>query len=167
MSAQAILIYSISFFRERFLVSLGFAAIIFPVLALCYIMGAQVGGQVVDRFGRKPFTILTAVIASIFIIFFTNMPHFWLSMAFACLGCLFAAMLGTAVSSLALEQVPSFRGTMMSLSATAGNIGTALGAGVGGLALLWLDYEGVGLLLEAMTLITALIVYLLVIDPHE
>ena len=161
----AILLYTISFFRQRFLVSVGVAAVIFPVLAFCAILGNQVGGQMVHRFGRKPLTIFTAVVTGIFIISFMTIHLLWLALTLVCLGCLFGGMWFTVSLSLTLEQVPKFRGTMMSLSTVAAFLGYALGAGVGGLILLRWDYEGVGLALGALYLTSAILFYLLVIDP--
>ncbi|MFX0210333.1 MAG: MFS transporter, partial [Candidatus Hodarchaeota archaeon] len=77
----------------------------------------------------------------------------------------FSGLLATASFSLTLEQVPNFRGTMMSLRTAATGMGAALGAGVGGLALNWLDYEGIGIALGAMSLTATFIFYLLVSDP--
>lgn len=70
-----------------------------------------------------------------------------------------------AATSLTLEQVPRFRGAMMSIRAAALSVGQALGAGVGGLALLLYDYEFVGISLGGMGIIGAAIFYLLAIDP--
>jgi len=162
---QAIVFYSISFFRERFLVSIGWAAIILPVMALCYLVGAQVGGRVVNRFGRKPLTILSAVVAGVIIFFFMNVSHLWSSILLAFFGSLCAGMTAATSASLSLEQVPSYRGTMMSLRSAATYIGTALGAGIGGLVLLRLDYEAVGLALGGMYIAAVLIFYFLAIDP--
>ncbi len=162
---QALLFYSISFFRQRFLVSLEEATIIFPVLAAFYIFGNQFGGRTINQFGRKPVTVAMIVIAGIFTISFTNVPNLRLALALACLGGLFTGILLTASSSLTLEQVPEFRGTMMSLDSVAQNMGIALGTGIGGLVLIWQDYEGLGITLGIFSFTAALIYYLLVIDP--
>jgi len=54
---------------------------------------------------------------------------------------------------------------MMSINSAAINMGSALGAGVGGLALLMYSYELVGMSLGAMSLAATLFYYLLAIDP--
>ena len=76
-------------------------------------------------------------------------------------------MLFTAFSSLTLEQVPRFRGTMMSITLAAMNTGGTLGAGVGGLALILYDYEFMGVSLGGMGLVGAAIFHLLVKDPTK
>lgn len=162
---QAILLYSSSFFRQRFLLSTTSASLFFVAAALCYTSGSLVSGRLVEKFGRKPSTVLAAFISCIFIISYTNSPDLWLSVAVAFLGCLFTGMLTTSSTSLTLEQVPRFRGAMMSIQSAASNAGSALGAGVGGLALLLYDYEFVGISLGGIGIIGAAIFYLLAIDP--
>ncbi len=162
---QAVLIYSSSFYRQRFLVSTVLASIFIIASALCYTLGSLASGRFVKRFGMKPLTVLTAFFAGIFIISYANLPILWLSVAVKCLGSLFTSMMFTASTSLTLEQVPEFRGTMMSISSATASIGSALGAAVGGWVLLLYDYEAVGISLGAMMVAAAIIFYLLVEDP--
>jgi predicted MFS family arabinose efflux permease len=100
----------------------------------------------------------------IFIVSFTNLPNTWGSLILAWLGGLFAGVGYSALSSLTLEQVPRFRGTMMSTFSAARSLGIALGAGVGGLMLVLYDYYFLGISLGAMSIVAAIIFYLLTID---
>ena len=67
--------------------------------------------------------------------------------------------------SLTLEQTPGFRGTIMALNSAAGNLGMAIGAGIGGIVLLAYDYGMVGISLGALGVLGTLIYRLLVVDP--
>jgi predicted MFS family arabinose efflux permease len=163
-SFQAILLYGASFFRQRFLLSIGFASVYVMVSAFCYTLGSLFGGRLVNRFGRKRLTILGHLFMGIFIVSFTNLPHTWGSLILAWLGGLFAGVGYSALSSLTLEQVPRFRGTMMSTFSAARSLGIALGAGVGGLMLVLYDYYFLGISLGAMSIVAAIIFYLLTID---
>ena len=163
----ALELYGTQFLRERFLVSLGFISVVtfyFLGGSSSFIVGYQVGGRIVPRFGRKPITIVTAIIAGSCIIAFMNMPNLLLFFTFAFLSCMFLGIMGTSLGSLTLEQIPDFRGTIMSLDSAAGFMGGAIGAGVGGIVLLLWNYTEVGLVLGAMSLISALLVYFVVID---
>jgi len=162
---QAILLYSSSFRRQRFLISTGFASILLLIGAFIYILGTLSSGRIVRRVGMKPLTVSTAFLASIFILSYTSPPDLWLSVALSLLGCLFSGMLSTAFTSLTLEQVPRFRGTMMSMNSAVSNTGSALGAGLGGLALLLFNYEGMAISLGVMGFAGAVIFHLLAIDP--
>jgi len=161
----AILLYSISFFREQLLVSMDSASVIILVLALCYTLGSLVSGGFVNRFGMKPVTISTALLAGIFTIFFTYVSNLWLSLASASIGCWFVGMVTSSSVSLTLEQVPKSRGTMMSINTAAVSLGSALGAAVGGWALILFSYQALSIILGLMGIVAALIFYFLVIDP--
>lgn len=162
---QALGLYSSSFFRQRFLVSTTSASFIILAAALCFTSGSLLSGRFVKKFGRKPSTVLTLFISCIFIISYTNLLGLWLSLVATYLGWLFAGIAFTASTSLTLEQVPRFRGAMMSIHAAALSIGSALGAGIGGLTLLLYDYRFVGISLGGMGFVGAMVLYLLAIDP--
>ena len=70
-----------------------------------------------------------------------------------------------ATNSLTLEQVPIYRGSMMSLNSGSWNIGVSLGAGFGGLVLLLWNYQVLGLILGIMLISASLIYYFAVNDP--
>lgn len=163
---QAVLVYYVTFLRERFPVSIEVASILFAIGGgLFYTLGSQIGGLTVTRFGRKRVTVVTAFFMGIFIIAFMTPPNLWLAVGLSYLASLFSGMRATASISLTLEQVPRFRGSMMSLNSAITALGGALGASVGGLILLRWDFEGVGLTLGALCLVAALIYYLLAVDP--
>jgi len=165
---MVILVYGISFFRQRLLPpkgSEGSASVIILVAALLYTLGSLVCGRFLNRFGRKPLTVLTVLLSAIFTIVFTSVPNLWLSLALNFLGCWFGGMGASAVSSLTLEQVPKFRGTMMSINSAAMNLGSALGAALGGLTLVLFDYEVLGLALGAMGVVAAIVFQTLSVDP--
>ena len=164
-SFQMLLLYGISFFRQRFLISTGSASIVMTSAALCYTLGSLVLGRFVDRFGRKPLTVLATFLAGVFTISLTLLPNLYLALAMNFLGAWFSGINVSAAQSLTLEQVPRYRGTMMSMNSAAVNIGTALGAGIGGLVLLLYDWEFLGISLGTVGIIAAVIYYLLAIDP--
>jgi len=164
ISFVAIVLYGISFFRQRFLVSIDFASAIIIGAALCYTLGSLVAGRLVNRFGRKSLTVLTALLGGIFIIAFVCLRNLWLSLAVNFLGTWFSGMASSAANSLTLEQAPRFRGTMMSINSAALSLGNALGSAIGGVALVLYNYEVMGSILGAMGIFAALIVYLLTVD---
>lgn len=161
----AILIYGASFFRKRFLVPIDFASIWILGAASCYTLGSLVSGRVVNRFGRKTSTVLTAFLAGIFTITYACVLNLWLSLALSLIGSWFFGMVTSAANSLTLEQVPEFRGTMMSIDTAAINLGSALGTALGGLALVFFDYEGLGIVLGVMGVTAAIVFHFLTTDP--
>jgi DHA1 family inner membrane transport protein len=162
---MGILTYSASFFRQRFLISVGSASIVLLVAALSYTSGSVISGRFVKRFGRKLLTVLAALFAGVFTLSYANLPDLWLSMTAVFLGSFFAGMRVTASNSLTLEQVPKFRGTMMSISTAADNAGSSLGTAIGGLALILFNYEAMAISLGVLGIASAIVFFLLAIDP--
>ena len=70
----------------------------------------------------------------------------------------------SAFNSLALEQVPDFRGTMMSLSQVSQNAGQAIGTALSGVILVVYDYEFLSIL-GGFAIIAAIIFQFLTVDP--
>lgn len=164
-SWQAVVLYTISFFRQIFLVSAGFASIIIIGGALLYTVGSVVSGRIIDRFGRKRSTVATSLLAGAFTIIYHNVPGLWTTIVLAFVACLFTGFRSSANTSLTLEQVPAYRGTMMSAHTASWYIGTALGAWLGGLMLLWYDYSALGIALGGTGIAASLLFQLLVRDP--
>ncbi|MFX0097903.1 MAG: MFS transporter [Candidatus Hodarchaeota archaeon] len=160
----AIVLYGISFFRQRFLASTDFASVIIIGAALCYTLGSLVAGRIINKFGRKRLTVLTAFLAGMFIISFVYLPNLWLSLTLNFLGTWFSGMASSAANSLALEQTPRFRGTMMSINSAALSFGSALGSALGGLALVLFNYEVMGSILGVMGIVAAIIFHFLTTD---
>ena len=164
---MAILLYGISFFRQRFLVSTNLGIGIMLGAALCYTLGSLVAGRLANSFGRNPLTVLSSFLAGIFIISFVYLHNLWFSLAVNFLGSWFSGMASSTANSLSLEQVPEFRGTMMSINSAAISLGGALGAAVGGSALDLFNYDALGLILGVMGLAAAVVFYFLTIDPSR
>ena len=162
---QAIVFYSVSFLRQRFLLSSDFTSIFIVFGALSYTIGSLVSGLVVNKFGRKKVTVISSVLAGVFTIMFLNVSNLWESIGLAFLGSLFSGVRASSSSSLTLEQIPKYRGAIMSLSSATGNIGVALGSGLGGFTLLWYDYKTLGMSLGVLGILAAIIYQLFVIEP--
>lgn len=164
-SFTSIIVYGVSLYREKFLVPQELTALLWLGMPLSNAIGNLFGGRFVNRFGRKPLTILGAFLMGVSTILYTNVTGFWLSMTFAYLCCMFAGIRGTASDSLTVEQMPQFRGTMMSSNAAGYNLGSALGSAIGGTMLVWLGWEALGVVLGGMGIAASLVIYLFTVDP--
>ena len=118
-----------------------------------------------DRVGRKPFTAITALSAGTFTVSFVFMPNFWLSLLLNLCAAFVFGMFTASAISLTLEQVPAYRGTMMSVDSAFVNLGYALGAAAGGMALIGFGYEGLGTTLGLFGVIAAVVFYVFAEDP--
>jgi len=127
--------YGISFFRQQFQTPTEWAGMIWSGMALCFTIGSLVTGRLVDSYGRRPLTYISALLIGILTISFTNVPSLQVSIFFALLTSVLAGLRHSVSNSLSLEQVPEFRGAMMSLNSGSLRLGVALGSAIGGLAL--------------------------------
>ena len=164
---MVILLYGISFFREQFAVSTAFASVVMLAAALCYTVGSLACDRVVNRFGRKPSTVATALLGGLLAISFAFLPNLWLSLVLFVSSSWFFGIGASAANSLTLEQVPRLRGTMMSLTSAAQSLGSALGAALGGVLLVLYNYRIMGSTLGALGIVAALVFYLLSRDPTK
>lgn len=164
-SYQAILTYGVSFYRQSFLMTTNQASILFSGLGVCYVIGNLTSGRYVDSYGRKVFTVIGYLILGSTIIFLTNVLYPLLSVILALISLVFVGLGDSASNSLILEQVPMYRGTMMSTWSAATSLGAALGAGLGGILLLRYDYSVLGVVLGSLGVLSALIYRFFTTDP--
>lgn len=164
-SFQAIFLYASSFFRQRYLISTEVASLLVFGGAMCVTLGSLMSGRFVNRIGRKRLVVLVGGLQSVCIIAYATMPSLEFATSARFIGSGMAGVMFSALGSLSLEQLPRFRGTMMSIHTAMQSIGSALGAGIGGGALLLYDYELVGISLGFLAVIGAIIIRVFVVDP--
>jgi len=125
----------VSFFRLTFNVSSAIGGAILSIGTAGGILGGIIGGRLINKYGRKPLTITAILLNGISTILFTFMPLIELSVVLGFIGGTAMAVIITGLQSLALEQVPEFRGSMMSIGNSFENIGGILAIIIGGLVL--------------------------------
>lgn len=134
-------------------------------MAISCAIGSISSGYLINKFGRKTIAVISAFFLGAFSITFVNLHLFWLSATIMYLNCIIAAIRYAALNSLTLEQIPEFRGTMMSANTAAYSLGSAFGTGLGGLILIFYGYGGFGISVGTMGIIAAVVFYLLTVDP--
>jgi MFS family permease len=128
-------VYAVSFYRLYFKESLSTGAIFASIASAMGILGVIVGGRLINRIGRKPLTVVAGAIQGIFAVLIAFVPNVWASAAMWMVSTGFGSATFAALTSLALEQVPGFRGTMMSLNQSFQSIGGIVGLIISGLLL--------------------------------
>ncbi len=164
---QGVLSYGISFYRDRFQLSRGWASLVLSGIALTFIVGVLGSGWFINRFGRKTVTFYSFLLTGLFSVFYMDLPLLMVSVAVILVMSLVSGFRRNAGQSLSLEQVPRYRGSMMSLSTAGDSLGSALGAGLGGLVLTAEGYWMVGLALGVLGVLSSLIIRLYAVDPTE
>ena len=161
----AIVLYVTSFFRQRFLLSTDNASLILLSGAMFYVLGSLSTGKFINKLGRKPSTALTALLSGIFTVSYVFATNIGISIALVLAASWFFGMVASSANCLTLEQIPKNRGTMMSIDTALINAGSAIGSTAGGLALLYLNYEGLGSALGAVGIAAAVVFFFLSKDP--
>jgi predicted MFS family arabinose efflux permease len=156
-SWMAVVLYSVSYLRERFLLSHPDASLIFSVLGVGVLVGNYAGGLLAARLGRRRVASLGSLLTGLSIVGYMNSPSVAVTLIVVPLMSVGGGIVLTSANSLVLEQAPRFRGTMMSVNSAASQLGIALGAGAGGLALHLFGWGAVGLLLGAMKILASLV----------
>jgi predicted MFS family arabinose efflux permease len=156
---MAMVSYAPSYYREQFNFSTSHATLVVVGSSIFFIFGTRICGLLVSRFGRKPLMLWPAALAALSIYVYLNVPNIWFSLAARFLGSTFSAIVFTAANALTLEQVPIYRGTVMSLSQASFSLGGVLGTGLGGLVVLFSGYEAMGISHGALMIIAMLILH--------
>jgi len=159
------LTYGISFFRESFSMAIGWASLLLSAMALSKTVGHLLIGSLVNRLGRKNAAVASVLSTALFTAFYLVSDSLWPSMVLVCISCVLAGFMHSSVDSLNLEQVPEFRGSMMSLSTAASTIGGVIGSGLGGLTLIIYGYSGVGAVLGLLGMVSGIVYYLFAQEP--
>ena len=164
--AQGIYVYSFSFLRERFMVAPGWTGVVSSAASVLFLLGSVASGWLIERHGRKRVAVVGALLLSV-ITLYTRLPILWISVASIVVGHFFGALRFSANNSLSLEQVPDYRGSMMSMNSAAYRIGGALGTGLGGIVLVLHGWETLGAALALVGISGMLVYHLLSVDPVE
>jgi predicted MFS family arabinose efflux permease len=161
-------VYSASFFREKFGLSLASAALLVSLAVLAfYSIGSILGGHLVNRVGRKRLLVATLAISSPFLLLLAFIPEQWVALALFYVFNLIYSLSNAPSVSLTIEQAPESRGTMMSMMTIFTTLGTIMAAALGGIALVLSGWIGVILTFVALQLISVAIFFFLTKDPCQ
>jgi YNFM family putative membrane transporter len=164
-------LYAVNFLRQQFWSDLSlslqvqYASYVAMASTLLFALGSLVAGRLANRFGVKALTVVGALGDGIFTALLFLSPNLWMALAFDWLHVWFAATAGTALSCLALDQVPKARGTMLSLKNVFGNVGNTIAPAIGGVMLVWVSYQALGFVLGTMSMVASAIILLMAKDP--
>ena len=158
-------VFSATFFRNQFGLSLASAALFVLGFLALFSLGSILGGQLVNRVGRKRLLVATLVVSSPALVLVAFVPNLWVALAFHYIFFFIFSMSNSTTVSLTLEQAPESRGTMMSMNSIFVTLGLALGAALGGGALVLSGWVGLILAFAALGFIAAGIFFFLTEDP--
>ncbi len=158
--------FAVSFLRIAFSLSPTYAGLCMSMAAAVGIVGGVAGGRLVNRIGRKPLAITSALFFGLSALIFTFMPTVAFSVLAWALNAFAGGLYFTGLPSLNLEQVPEYRGSMMSIANSFDNAGTILGLSVAGLVLnLYASFHLVYVIFGVVGLATVPVLFFFAKDP--
>lgn len=162
---SVLLLFNSSYLRQVFGVSISFAAIITVLNSLGYIFGSLISNRIVKKMGSKLTSAIFSAIVGITIVIYFGLSSLSsvVSLAFFC--CVASGIIATSGQTLALEQVSSFRGTMMSINSATISLGSALSGAFGGYILLTYSYKTLGYLMGLVSLLSFVMYYKFASNP--
>jgi DHA1 family putative efflux transporter-like MFS transporter len=151
--------YFPSYFRQRLNASTSLTSMMMVATALAYVGGSQIAGRVIKYTGSRRLWVIAYVISGMSMVAVFNSSNVWAALALSVLAFVMVGVGYTASNHLTLMQVPQYRGTIMSLFSAANSLGLALGAAIGGMILLSLDYGFLGYGALVSSLASVLVVH--------
>lgn len=159
-------VYSITFFREQFGLSLASGALIALGSNVLLVLASVFGGHLINKVGRKRQLVGTLVVSSLFLVLLAFAPNLWIALFLSFVGAFVYGMGFPGSVNLTLEQAPASRGTMMSMSTIFVTLGLGLGTAIGGAVLALLkNYTALIFTFASFGLIAAALYFFLTKDP--
>ena len=163
---NSLMVFNGTYMRNNLGLSLETASLAMSVTFVAVAVGQVLSGAFTDRIGIKNTTWLSTLIGGItlFLYFSVKLPVVLAILASA-IGTGMAGTTMTTMATLALEQVPDSRGTMMSLNSAAMNTGGMLSTVIGGVAISRLGFTGYGTIMFTISLAAAITFYAWTREP--
>lgn len=148
--------FAMAYYRQQLGLPLDFAAVVLISASLMYVVASLVVGRFVNQVGARILAFVTALLNGVFIIAFFFMPTWWIAFPLDMIHIWFGAAVFTAFSCLALDQVPNYRATMMSMRSIFSSVGGAMGAALAGaMLIIFGSYQAVGISFGIMSMASA------------
>ena len=164
---SALLIYGASYWRQVFNVPTTTTATYMVFTSLSYVAGSLLVGRFTKRIGVRGLLLYTTGVLGVFTLFLFNVPSFLVAIILAAVASFFAGMLITLSSSFSLEQIPEYRGTMMSIHAAAASLGATLAAAIGGFLLVAYSYGLYSIVMGIIGIVGAFIYMFMTSEPKH
>jgi predicted MFS family arabinose efflux permease len=159
--------FVISFWKSQFELTTSMGSIITMVNATTAAVGGIVAGRLVNRTGRKLTGVAAGFVGAIMVVLTVFMPNLATSWGISIIRVWCFGMLSASFASLTLEQIPKFRGTMMSLKGAFSGVGSFLGITIGGIVLNMYNYQTLGIILGALGFSSITVVLLFAKDTGK
>jgi DHA1 family inner membrane transport protein len=162
---NSLMVFNGAYLRNTLGFSIESASLIMSLTFISVAVGQVSSGRIVAITGIKRATyIATFVCGGSLLAYFSLNMTATLSIVALIIGVAAAGITMTTLSSLALEQVPESRGTMMSLVSAGISFSSMLGSAIGGVGIDKFGFKGYGIIMFNISLVAILIIFLWVND---
>lgn len=158
--AGGIIVYTVTYLREAFLLPRSEASNVFSSLVIGVIAGNYLGGPIIKRLGGKRVMVVSCLLTGILEACYMNSHGIQLTVAIVIVMSVLAGIVMTSTNTLLLDQVPLYRGTVTSVNSAVSQLGVALGAALGGLILQLQGWGTVGVVFGAMHVVASIVYYM-------
>jgi len=151
-------------YLQKFQADRTFVTMVFSIA--CVIMAGigVIAGRIIIKFGRKTIVVASSILVSLSCALMMLSPLYEVSLLGWVLAAMSVSLYMASRNNYALEQLPNYQGTMMSLNLTSQFIAQAIGSSVGGLILIGYGFEGLGWF-SLLGLLAGILFQFFTIDP--
>jgi predicted MFS family arabinose efflux permease len=169
VAGTQVAIFAIAFYRTQFGMPRNLTYGIYEISLAIFVLAPLAAGPLVNKYGAKRIAVTSTLLAAFFTMMFFFIPNVWLAVAFDMTHVWFTVIAFVSFACLVLDQVPKYRGTLMSLNSLFNSIGNAIAPAVGGALLVATDgiYGSVGLALGIMAISGSIIMIFLTKDVNR
>jgi predicted MFS family arabinose efflux permease len=150
ISVQGLYLYCFSFLKEVFFTGTIETGLIYTGTAVFFIAGSYITSKLISGLGPRRITAIGLLGISLATLTYHFAPSFLLSVSAIMTGNLLDALRFNGNNALSLDQVPEQKGAMMSLHSASTQLGYAIGAGLGGVILLYGGWSIMGVVLPVI-----------------
>jgi DHA1 family inner membrane transport protein len=162
---SSILVYGVTFVRNVFGVSTALASQLMILYSMSYIIGSLLTSRFAKKLGRRMLSVGTLTMLAVFTILSMNVSNLVFVIGSTILASFAAGMMITGTKSLTLDQLPLYRGTVMSLQSAAMSTGAMVAAIVGGIVITSIGFGSYGLLVGFFGFLASIMFYFFSVDP--
>jgi len=163
---NGLMVFNGTYTRNHLNLNIETASLAMSLTFIAVAIGQMTSGTLANRLGVKTTTWLSTLIGGISLLtYFSIILPAPVAILASIIGTAMAGTTMTTMATLALEQVPDSRGTMMSLNSAAMSMGAMLSTTIGGVAIDNLDFTGFGFAMFIISLIATATFFAWTRDP--